>query len=102
MDYKDTGFLSGWKAIARFLGRSVKTCERWERTENLPVLRDPSGRPVALPEHLRQWLLNCSREYFSGVQGVSNALDVEQSLKQEQHEIEERRIQQKRQNRQQY
>lgn len=102
MTYEQTGFLSGWKKISQFLGRSVKTCQRWESKESLPVLRDPSGRPVALPEHLRVWLLNYNREYFTRLQGVTNALEVEQDLKQEQHEIEESRIRQQRQNRQQY
>ena len=98
----ETGFLAGWKAIARFLGRSIKTAERWERKENLPVLRDPSGRPVALPEHLRVWLLNYNREYFTRLQGVTNALEVEQDLKQEQHESAERRIRQRKLDQQRY
>lgn len=102
MTYENTGFLSGWKKISQFLGRSIKTCQRWELKENLPVLRDPSGRPICLPEHLRKWLLDYDRKYFSRLQGVSNALEVEQDLKQEQREYEDRRIQQQRLNRQRY
>jgi tetratricopeptide (TPR) repeat protein len=33
--------LDGWKAIAAHLGRSVRTVQRWELTENLPVHRHP-------------------------------------------------------------
>lgn len=31
--------LEGWKAIASFFDRSVRTIQRWERDENLPVRR---------------------------------------------------------------
>jgi len=33
--------LDGWKAIAAHLGRSVRTVQRWELTERLPVHRHP-------------------------------------------------------------
>ena len=31
--------LESWKAIARYLGRSVRTVRRWEQQEGLPVHR---------------------------------------------------------------
>lgn len=31
--------LDGWKEIAAYLGRTVRTVQRWERMEGLPVLR---------------------------------------------------------------
>ncbi len=33
--------LDGWKTIAAYLGRSVRTVQRWELTEALPVHRHP-------------------------------------------------------------
>ena len=35
----DTGRLNGWKEIASFLGRGVRTVQRWEKTLGLPVHR---------------------------------------------------------------
>ena len=31
--------LETWKKIARYLGREVRTCQRWEKLEGLPVHR---------------------------------------------------------------
>jgi hypothetical protein len=31
--------LETWKKIARYLGRAVRTCQRWEKFEGLPVHR---------------------------------------------------------------
>ena len=31
--------LESWKAIARYLGRTVRTAHRWEKDEGLPVHR---------------------------------------------------------------
>jgi hypothetical protein len=33
------GRLDSWKEIAAYLGRSVRSVQRWERAEGLPVLR---------------------------------------------------------------
>lgn len=40
--------LDSWKDIARYLDRSVKTVQRWEREEHLPVHRRrvPDGAPT--------------------------------------------------------
>src|SRR3954447_20451509 len=51
--------LNSWKEIASYLGRGVRTVQRYERDLNLPVRR-PRGTPrsavVALPEDLDEWL----------------------------------------------
>ena len=31
--------LDGWKEIADYLGRNVRTCQRWERELKFPVYR---------------------------------------------------------------
>jgi hypothetical protein len=39
-------FLSGWKEIANYLGKGVRTVQRYERELDLPVRR-PAGKPHA-------------------------------------------------------
>jgi hypothetical protein len=39
-------FLSGWKDIANYLGKGVRTVQRYERHLGLPVRR-PAGKPSA-------------------------------------------------------
>src|SRR5215831_7201637 len=52
-------FLNSWKQIARYLGRGVRTVQRWERELALPVRR-PRGRPrsavIALTAEIDAWL----------------------------------------------
>jgi hypothetical protein len=38
---------TSWKEIAAFLGKGVRTVQRWERDYNLPVLR-PNGKPLGV------------------------------------------------------
>ncbi len=51
--------LNGWKEIAAFLGRGVRTAQRWERELGLPVHR-PKGSTrsavLAFAEELDTWL----------------------------------------------
>ena len=51
--------LDSWKQIAVYLGREVRTVQRWEQNLCLPVHR-PRGKNrsavVAFPEELDQWL----------------------------------------------
>lgn len=51
--------LNSWKEIAHYLGRGVRTVQRWERDLGLPVRR-PRGRSrsavIAIPSELDQWL----------------------------------------------
>jgi hypothetical protein len=52
--------LSGWKEIAAYLGRSVRTVQRWEKDFGLPVRRFGLSRPesvFALPREIEAWLL---------------------------------------------
>lgn len=50
--------LNSWKEISQYMGRSVRTLQRWERY-GLPVHR-PSGHDkssvYALPHELQRWL----------------------------------------------
>lgn len=51
--------LTSWKEIAGFLGKSVRTVQRWERLLGLPVHRPKkslSGIVLADPGELEAWL----------------------------------------------
>lgn len=51
--------LSSWKEIAEFLGKGVRTAQRWERELGLPIRRPPGkdSRVVfALREELTAWV----------------------------------------------
>ena len=51
--------LAGWKEVAAFLGRSVRTVQRWEKQMGLPVRRLKSKVrtvPYALRSELAGWL----------------------------------------------
>jgi hypothetical protein len=52
-------FLSGWKDIANYLGKGVRTVQRYERELGLPVRR-PAGKPwgsvVATRAELDGWV----------------------------------------------
>lgn len=51
--------LSSWKDVAAYLGKSVRTVQRWEAELGLPIHR-PDRRQqriiLAYPEELRQWV----------------------------------------------
>lgn len=51
--------LDSWKEIATFLKRGVRTVQRWEHTENLPVHRhqhQKRGSVYALRSEVTDWL----------------------------------------------
>ena len=50
--------LDSWKAIANYLGKSVRTARRWESEENLPVRRQmhrSQGSVYAYPAEIDAW-----------------------------------------------
>ena len=57
----DAGRLDSWKEIAAHLGRDVRTVQRWEKTDGLPVRRVPGGRSrsvFALTGELDAWIVS--------------------------------------------
>ena len=51
--------LTSWKDIADYLGKSIRTVQRWERELGLPVRRPAAkqnGVVIALPEELDAWV----------------------------------------------
>ena len=56
---KMSNALTSWKEIAGYLGKGVRTVQRWEQEFGLPVrrLRNNSHRAIlALPEEIDAWV----------------------------------------------
>jgi hypothetical protein len=55
----NTDVLNSWKEVATYLGRGIRTVQRWERELGLPIRR-PRGKPrgpvIAFRRELDQWL----------------------------------------------
>jgi hypothetical protein len=71
--------LNSWKEIAQYVGRGVRTVERWERKLGLPVHR-PQGHlrspVIAISTEIDEWLGNGrpKQEQLNGL--VTSKLDV--------------------------
>ena len=68
--------LSSWKEIAEFLGKGVRTAQRWERELGLPVRRPPckDSRVVfALREELTAWV---KAQPYAGLNGAATESPV--------------------------
>ncbi len=62
--------LSSWKEIATFMGKGVRTVQRWEKQLDFPVHRPPGGlRHVvfARAEELKAWMERDRREPLAAV-----------------------------------
>ena len=60
--------LGSWKEIAVFMGKGVRTVQRWERSLGLPVHRQANGTReavMAFPAELQHWAVH------SGVTGAA-------------------------------
>ena len=60
--------LTSWKEIATYLGKGVRTVQRWEHEMGLPVRRPPSGRKgivLAHSEELEAWALSLDPNSFN-------------------------------------
>jgi hypothetical protein len=55
---QDEHVLGSWKEIAAYLGKGVRTVQRYERELGLPVRRPNDQRQIvfAYPSELRSWL----------------------------------------------
>ena len=71
--------LNGWKEIAVYIGRGVRTVQRWETEVGLPVHR-PKGRDrsavLAFAEELDAWLLQTPVRFLDGKLSASTALKM--------------------------
>lgn len=70
--------LDSWKAIAAYLNRDVRTVQRWELREELPVHRhqhDKLASVYAYRSELRQWQASRRTTPDSELEGETTALD---------------------------
>jgi hypothetical protein len=76
----DPDRVDSWKLIALYLNRTVRTVQRWEKQEGLPVHRRSQGADSKSSVHaykseLDQWFLRGSAEFAAAV--PESALDNE-------------------------
>jgi hypothetical protein len=60
--------LSSWKEIASYLGKGVRTVQRWETGMGLPVRRPrpkSSGVVLAFSDELDDWLRGGARRHYT-------------------------------------
>jgi hypothetical protein len=61
--------LASWKEIAQYLGKGVRTVQRWERTLSFPIHRpNPSGIAIAIPEEVDAWIRSRQSQSLSNGQ----------------------------------
>ena len=85
------GMMSGWKEIANYLGKGVRTVQRYERIAALPVRRTALGQVgsvFATKAELDGWInARPSRQPFEASQGrqVSALEALKRSISKQQH-----------------
>ena len=62
-DQPDEPRLDSWKEIAAYLGRGIRTVQRWERDEGLPVHRLLGTRRDSLPAYASSSTLTSIEDY---------------------------------------
>ncbi len=55
------GWITGWRRISSYIGRSVKTTKKYYKKYSMPVLKDPSGRPFIIPDVIDRWIIEYNR-----------------------------------------
>jgi hypothetical protein len=74
--------LNGWKEIAEYIGRALRTVQRWESQYHLPVHR-PSGKDrsavIALADEIDSWLQSTSIRGSNYVRPTLIVVDSPQS-----------------------
>ena len=61
--FSERRHLSSWKEIAAYVGKGVRTVQRWEAQDNFPVRRPSSERHIvlAIPDEIDAWVLRNER-----------------------------------------
>jgi hypothetical protein len=71
--------LSSWKEIAAYLGKGVRTVQRWERELDLPVRRPkPNEKQIVLafPDELDAWVRRQSEHRRPEYNGDTNRQEL--------------------------
>jgi len=75
--------LNGWKEIAAYLGRSVRTVQRWEKEFGLPVRRFGLSKPesvFAIQREIDAWLLTSQAVSARRVTGAAETSATPEEL----------------------
>lgn len=78
-----TRVLTSWKEIAQYLGKGVRTVQRWEAEFGLPVRRAQSSEHsavLAIPEELDYWLLTNAKTLTDVPTAWPNEADLRAEL----------------------
>ncbi len=79
---QSTEILNSWKEIATYLGRGVRTVQRWEHDLGLPVHR-PRGKQrsavVAIPDELDKWIQRTPAQALNNA--ISNHIELARNLR---------------------
>ena len=68
--------LDGWKEIAEYVGKSVRTVQRWEKEENFPIKRIKDRKSVfAYPEEIDKWLAKKEKKHNTQKDEEENPAD---------------------------
>jgi TolB-like protein/Tfp pilus assembly protein PilF len=71
--------LDSWKEIATYVKRDVRTVQRWEKRERMPIhrhLHDKRGSVYAFPSELDSWLASRAQHLDAQEKAASGAFDV--------------------------
>src|ERR1043166_5672942 len=71
--------LESWKEIAVFLRRDIRTVQRWEKTEGMPVHRhvhDKLGSVYAFKSELAEWQRQRSAEADEAINTVEEPVQT--------------------------
>lgn len=78
-----TRVLTSWKEIAQYLGKGVRTVQRWEADFALPVRRAQGAQHravLAIPEELDYWLLTSAKTLTDVPTAWSNETNLRAEL----------------------
>src|SRR5947209_4948376 len=75
---QNAGILNSWKEISAYIGRGVRTVQRWEREFGLPVRRPGGhirGSVIALRGEIDAWLLSRAARAATEASGETQSTD---------------------------
>jgi len=55
------GWLTGWKAIASYVGVHIDTAKKYKKEFSMPVHYLPGGTPMCLPREIDIWAIEYSK-----------------------------------------
>jgi hypothetical protein len=85
---QDASVLTSWKDIARYVGRSVRTVQRWERELGFPVRRTKTrekGSVLAIPREIDSWVE--TQQFMNGSDRATTLLQSLHELRSENREL---------------